>query len=114
MICIILTTLLQICNPSVYQLIMDNEIIYPKVALAISRQETGHFKYVKHNNLYGFKSKGKYKRYSSRNESVKDYKVFEARIIKKYNIRSHNQYLAVLSRFYARDPRWTRKIKKLI
>ena len=105
--------LLLFLNTSVEMLVFSSDIKYKKVAIAISRHETGNGKYIKNNNLFGFKAKS-YKKYPSKSHSVADYKRFEARIIERYDVTTREQYLRVLGRIYAKDPNWSIKIRKMI
>ena len=108
-----LLNLLLFLNTSIEILINASDIRYKKIAIAIANHESGHGKYVKNNNLFGFKAKS-YKKYPSKSHSVADYKRFEDRIIDRYSVKSKEQYLRVLGRIYAKDPNWSVKIKKMI
>lgn len=100
--------------------------IYPEVADAISSHESNYRKSrlaKKHNNLFGFKSnsdlvigktKGGYSIYKSVEDSKLDYIAFEAKLIAKHNLDTVDKYLKYLSRRYAADPKWTKKIKQII
>ncbi len=104
-------------SQSIKDLIDSSSIKYKKVAVAIAVHESNHGRSSlarKHNNLYGFKGKKGYKKYPSKSASVKDYYVFEQRVIKKYNINSRSEYLSRISRFYASDKLWLKRVKKLI
>lgn len=98
-------------------LIKKSGVVYPRVSLAISNHES-NFQKSKlaktKNNIFGFKSGNRYKSYTSLEESILDYKRFEARVIKKYNIRDREHYLKTISKFYATSPTWYRKVKSHI
>ena len=124
--CVIIGILLlisSVCNAQHDSLITT--ATYPKIAKAISIHESNYEKSVlarSHNNIYGFKygkraigkTRGKYSIYKSKEDSVLDYLDFEKKIIDKYKLHSAEAYLLFLSRRYAADKGWLRKIRKLM
>ena len=98
---------------------------YARVAQAISRLETGNYKSklcCKYNNLFGMKvgsrkfhygkTKGNYAKYKSRILSIADYAAYEKRLIRKYHITTQKQYVAVISRKYAKNPHYKKLLQK--
>lgn len=107
---------------------MDSvDILYPDVVLAQSELETGQYKsniFKENNNLFGMKvpSIRKHKTigknrghavYEDWMKSVDDYKLWQNFMINN-NIRSKEQYLNYLSRNYAEDKQYKRKLKKIM
>src|SRR5574343_695271 len=100
---------------------------YPSIASAISRLETGNNTsklYKKYNNLFGFKinkrkiyighTKSKYCIYANKMDSVRDYSLWEASVIRRYKITSQNQFIYHLVRRYAKDVNYKKKLLKMI
>lgn len=58
---------------------------------------------------YG-KTKGNYAKYKSRILSIADYAAYEKRLIRKYHITTQKQYVAVISRKYAKDISYKTKL----
>lgn len=95
-------------------LILNSDIIYKDVALAIAHWETGNYKskaYKQKNNLFGFKRK-QVLRYKTKQASVNAYSNFETRVIDRYKIRSESQYLERISKFYAKSSQWKQQVKR--
>lgn len=102
---------------TISELVHSSDIVYPKTAVAIARLETGNFKsqlYKSYNNAFGFKDGRKYKRYTSKQQSVADYYKFETKIINKYSPKNRTEYLIILSKMYAADKKWLKKIQQII
>lgn len=98
---------------------------YPKIAICIHRLETGNGTsklYRKYNNMFGFKvnsrklhngkTKSGYAKYEDRNASLMDYYLFEKQLIKKFGIKNQKQYIAVISKRYAKDVKYKFKLLK--
>lgn len=98
---------------------------YEKVAIAISKLETGNYTSklcCKYNNLFGMKVGSRkfhygktlsgYAKYSNKILSIADYAAYEARLIRKYHITSQAQYIAVISRRYAKNPHYKKLLRK--
>lgn len=83
---------------------------HAKIVLAQARLETGNFKSRRcrqDHNLFGIKHGKRYARYTTWQDSVKDYK---ARISSRYN---GGDYYAFLRRIkYASDPKYTAKLRR--
>lgn len=103
------------------------DLKYPKVAKVISKLETANYKsnlYRNHNNLFGFKvnsrklyigkTKQGYAIYKSKLDSVKDYAMYEKYLIKKYKIKNRKQYIFVISKVYAKDKHYLKKLNKML
>lgn len=102
-----------------------SKLVYPDVGKAISRLETGNYTshlYKVHNNLFGMKvgrygkvngkTKKGYAKYSSKIQSIADYAAYEAKLIKRYKITSQKQYIAVVSKKYAKNPHYKKLLRK--
>ena len=84
--------------------IHHKEIVYAQAIL-----ETGHFKYVYKNNIFGLRGKRYYK-YNSWSDCVKAYK---EKIQSRY--KQGEDYYKFLKRIhYATDPKYIRKLKKIV
>lgn len=105
--------------------VIKEKAIYPKVAIAIKNHESNNEKSLlarKHNNIYGFKggtrkigrTSGKYSVYKNKTDSALDYLDFERKLVEKHNLNTREKYLRYISRIYASDKSWLRKVKKLI
>lgn len=81
------------------------------IVLAQARLETGNFRSERcrrDKNLFGIKHNGKYARYRTWQDSIKDYK---QRISSRYK---GGDYLAFLKRIgYAKDPAYQDKVRKI-
>lgn len=102
-----------------------NTLQYREVAFAIFKLETGNGTsklYRKYNNMFGFKvnsrklhngkTKSGYAKYEDRNASLMDYYLFEKQLIKKFGIKNQKQYIAVISKRYAKDVKYKFKLLK--
>jgi hypothetical protein len=99
---------------------------FPEIVLAQSKLETGHYSskiYFENNNLFGMKKayrrpstcKGtKYGHcyYDDWFDSVIDYVIYQRVFLS--HIENSDDYLRVLGKSYAEDPRYAEKLKKLI
>lgn len=112
---LLLMTLLSLSLPAqtieqVETELIKQEVPHHKIVLAQARLETGNFTSKGcrvHHNLFGIKHNGKYARYHTWQDSVKDYK---KRISSRYK---GGDYLLFLKRIkYAKDPEYTNKLKK--
>lgn len=102
-----------------------NTLQYKEIAFAIFKLETGNGTsklYRKYNNMFGFKvnsrklhngkTKSGYAKYEDRNASLMDYYLFEKQLIKKFGIKNQKQYIAVISKRYARNPSYGKLLRK--
>ena len=102
-----------------------NTLQYKEIAFAIFKLETGNGTsklYRKYNNMFGFKvnsrklhngkTKSGYAKYEDRNASLMDYYLFEKQLIKKFGIKNQKQYIAVISKRYAKDVKYKFKLLK--
>lgn len=91
------------------ELIRQN-VPHHNIVLAQARLETGNFKSRGcriHHNLFGIKHNGKYARYKTWQDSIKDYK---ERISSRYK---GGNYLLFLKKIkYAKDPKYVHKLKQ--
>lgn len=102
-----------------------NKFKYPNVTFSVYRLETGNGTsklYKKYNNMFGFKvnsrklhngkTKSNYAKYESRSASLMDYYLFEKQLIRKFGIKNQKQYIAVISKRYARNPSYGKLLRK--
>ena len=102
-----------------------NTLQYGEIAFAIFKLETGNGTsklYRKYNNMFGFKvnsrklhngkTKSNYAKYESRSASLMDYYLFEKQLIRKFGIKNQKQYIAVISKRYARNPSYGKLLRK--
>ena len=90
--------------------LIKQKVPHHKIVLAQARLETGNFKSKGckiHHNLFGIKHNGKYARCTTWQDSIKDYK---ERISSRYK---GGNYLLFLKKIkYAKDPKYTHKLKQ--
>ena len=112
----ILTTLLPLYLPAqtieqVERELIKQNVPHHKIVLAQARLETGNFTSKGcrvHHNLFGIKHNGRYARYTTWKDSIKDYK---ERISSRY---TNGDYYTFLKRIkYAEEKNYTEKIKKI-
>lgn len=87
---------------------------HPTIVLAQSRLETGNYKSrltKTHNNLFGFRTKDGYLKFSHWKESVAYYKRWQDRHYKPTKHSSYYNFLRVIG--YAEDPNYITKVKKI-
>ena len=88
------------------------QVPHAHIVLAQARLETGNFKSDRcrrDHNLFGIKHGNRYARYSTWQDSIKDYK---QRISSRYK---GGDYLAFLQRIgYAKDPAYQEKVRKIV
>lgn len=97
------------------QEILNQKIVYPDVAFAVSMLESGNLKspiFRSNNNAFGMKKatvrsttalpdiKNKHAQYSNWIDSIKDYKLWESFMIQKKNIKNKEQYIQLLNQLY--------------
>ena len=90
--------------------LIKQKVPHHKIVLAQARLETGNFKSERcrvHHNLFGIKHNGKYARYKTWQDSIKDYK---ERISSRYKGGSYLIFLKKIK--YAKDPKYTHKLKQ--
>lgn len=112
---------------NLWQAIVQMNIKYPDLVFAQAILETGHFKSINcitNNNLFGMKlprlretvatksSKG-YAKYSSWEQSVYDYKLYQDYLFSKREY-SRNQYTSMLDRVYCQSSKYTTKLESII
>jgi flagellum-specific peptidoglycan hydrolase FlgJ len=111
----ILTTLLPLYLPAqtieqVERELIKQNVPHHKIVLAQARLETGNFTSKRcrvHHNLFGIKHNGRYARYTTWKDSIKDYK---ERISSRY---TNGDYYTFLKRIgYAKDPKYIYKLKQ--
>lgn len=113
----------------VYYTIIKNEIKFPNIVFAQSLIETGHFTsdlLHTENNLFGMKyprsrkttssgmSESGYASYEKWSDSVKDYSLWQKSVLRNKKDITEEEYLRLLSRIYAEDKNYVKKIKWLI
>lgn len=101
-------------------------IAYPDIVLAQAKIETGYFTsdiFKENHNMFGMKvakqrettaigENRNHAQYTNWLQSLIDYKLWQDKMIHK--ARNKRAYLAYLSRNYAEDKNYIRKIKKLL
>ena len=114
---------------NLYDQIQKTGIKFPDVVFAQAVLETGHFtsKLFKNaNNLFGMKmprkretlAVGKESRgfavFSHWTSSVNDYFLWQENILNKREIKTKNDYLALLNRIYAEDTKYVRLLNNVM
>ena len=111
---------------NLFKLMTEIGIVYPEIAMAQAKIETGYFTsriFRENKNLFGMKLprsrnttavgvNRNHAVYTDWTQSVIDYKMWQDRIIHKLGTRK--KYLNYLSRNYAEDGSYVKKIKKII
>jgi hypothetical protein len=93
--------------------LLKQNIPHPKIVLAQAKLETANYKSKlcrNHNNLFGLKKGNSYRKYSTYQECVKDYK----RLISCRIKPNENYYDFLLRIRYAEDEQYIQKLKKII
>jgi flagellum-specific peptidoglycan hydrolase FlgJ len=112
----------------VYQEILNLDIKFPDIVLAQAVLESGNFesKVTKHNNnLFGMRmpkvrqttavgQRYGYARYYNWKESVKDYKLWQEALLKKYPNMTRGQYKSYINRIYSTGKNYISKINLII
>lgn len=102
-------------SDSVYRYAKKIGIKYPAICTGQAIQESGHFKsrvFRIKNNCLGFKgSNGRYKRFKSWKGCLDYYKRWQS---KNGHTRSYKQYFNFISRGYAEDKGYGRKVSRII
>lgn len=131
LICLISLTSLayerKINDDSILKQLTIYNVKYPKIALAQAKLESANYRSVlfrTQNNLFGIvwtnkrettglrRLHHKYARYIDYTESVHDYALYQATFID--NISTEREYLKYLSRHYAADKNYIKKLRKII
>lgn len=114
---------------TLYLKILHSGIKYPDVVFAQAVVESAHFSsnvFKNENNLFGMKhpkrretlSEGKgdtgYASYDDWTFSVEDYKLWQLSMFKKKEYKTKTEYLALLGRVYAEDPRYIKTLNKVM
>jgi uncharacterized FlgJ-related protein len=112
----------------VYQEILNLDIKFPDIVLAQAVLESGNFasKVAKqNNNLFGMRmpkvrettaigQRYGYARYYSWKDSVKDYKLWQEALLKKYPNMTRGQYKTYINRIYSTGKNYISKINLII
>ena len=88
------------------------KVHHANIVLAQARLESGNFKsdfYRQTNNLFGLKKSGRYARYKTWRDSVKDYK---ERISSRYNGGSYYAFLENIK--YATNPKYRKLLEEIV
>jgi flagellum-specific peptidoglycan hydrolase FlgJ len=113
---------------TVYQEILDLDIKFPDIVLAQAVLESGNFasKVAKqNNNLFGMRmpkvrettavgQRHGYARYYSWKDSVKDYKLWQDQLLKRYPNMTRGQYKTYINRIYSTGKNYISKINLII
>lgn len=114
---------------SLYLKLLHSGVKYPDVVFAQAVIESAHFTsevFKSENNLFGMKhparrqtlSDGKaesgYASYNNWTTSVEDYKLWQYSMLKQKESITKTEYLDLLGRIYATDPKYVRVIKKVM
>ena len=113
---------------TVYQEILNLDIKFPDIVLAQAVLESGNFasKVAKqNNNLFGMRmpkvrettaigQRYGYARYYSWKDSVKDYKLWQEALLKKYPNMTRGQYKTYINRIYSTGKNYISKINLII
>lgn len=100
-------------------------VSYPDIVYAQALLETGHFSssiFVENNNLFGMKKayrrpttciavKNGHAQYETWQDSVIDYLIYQRIYLKQ--VKTEDEYLSYLANYYAEDPLYADKIRKL-
>lgn len=119
-------TEIEFSESNLIKLIKQEGIKYPEIALAQAKIETGHFTskiFKSNNNAFGMKlarsrettaigEQNNHANYISWVQSVKDYKLWQNRIINKLPTRK--KYLIYLDKYYATNKKYVDLIKQMI
>jgi len=122
----IIHTPIEFSESNLIKLIKQEGIKYPEIALAQAKIETGHFKsnvFKNNNNAFGMKlaknrpttaigEDNNHATYISWVQSVKDYKLWQNRIINK--LQTRKKYLNYLDKYYATNKKYVNLIKQMI
>jgi hypothetical protein len=116
-----------ICNDdSVWNYLKILKIKYPKIVLAQAKLESNNYNsplFIKNNNLFGMteaesrpttsihKKREKYAYYKTYYASIEDYAIWQSSILHK--IKNEKQYMIYIGKYYASDPKYSSKIKKI-
>lgn len=112
----------------VYREILANDIKFPDVVMAQAILESGSFtsKLAKHNNnLFGMRfpkvrettavgQRYGYARYLSWKDSVKDYKLWQEVLFRKYPNMTRSQYMSYIKKMYSQTSNYISLVKKVM
>jgi uncharacterized FlgJ-related protein len=112
----------------VYEELLRLNVKFPDIVLAQAILESGHFisKIAKqNNNLFGMRmpkvrkttaigQKYGYARYHNWKDSVKDYKLWQEALLKKYPSMTRSQYKSYIDRIYSTGKNYISKINLII
>jgi len=112
----------------VYQQIVSEGLIFPDIVFAQAILESGNFKSKvsrENNNFFGMRlakvrkttaigQKSGYAKYISWKEGVKDYKLWQDRIIKNKPNITRDEYMSLLNRIYAQSSSYVSYVKLIV
>jgi hypothetical protein len=88
--------------------LIKQDVLYHDIVLKQVKLETGHLKYVKHNNLFGFRGNNGYLRFDTWQDAVTYKKAWQLR---KYKGGDYYRFLIKVG--YAEDSNYIRKLKQM-
>lgn len=111
-----------------YNQLIESSILFPDIAFAQAVLESAHFKsslFIRANNLFGMQlptrrpttaigSTNGYSKYSTWNNSVLDYKLWQDFLFKRKGEMTRKEYLSYIKKWYATDPNYVNKINNSI
>lgn len=115
-------------HKDVFSKIVQSNIRFPEVAFAQAILESGHFKSKvarQNNNLFGMRmpkqrkttaigTNGGYARYKSWQASVRDYKLWQDNLFKRYPNMTLSQFKSYVDRRYSTSENYIAKINSII
>jgi len=115
-------------HKEVYAEIIKARILYPEIAYAQAVLESGAFKSKlakRNNNLFGMRMPRQrkttaigqrygYAKYNNWKDSIKDYKLWQDVILKKYPNMTRSQYKSYINRVYSTGKNYISKINLII
>lgn len=115
-------------HKDVFIAIVNSDIKFPEIAFAQAILESGHFKskIAKHNNnLFGMRmpkqrettaigTKYGYAKYKSWQTSVRDYKLWQDNLFKRYPNMSLSQFKSYINRMYSTSYNYIAKVNTIV
>jgi hypothetical protein len=112
----------------VYQQIVSEGLIFPDIVFAQAILESGNFKSKvsrENNNFFGMRlakvrettaigQKSGYAKYGSWKDGVRDYKLWQDRIIKNKPNITRDQYMSLLNRIYSESSIYMSQVKLIV
>jgi len=105
------TQFVKLSDKTLMDQLKKHGIKHPHIVLAQAKLETGGYKSKvlrTHNNLFGLRKQGKYRRFNNWNESIIAY-----RDLVQYKYKGGDYYHFLHNLGYAEDPEYIRKLKGL-